>query len=260
MLQLYATNVSAWSTSSTRGRTTNFYKTRIIITSSPSSQLSAFPQHDYERNPYDDASSPIANLKDVDILLGERVQCKKKQMYTEADDIRDVLQEDYGIYVDDRSRTFTTSADNFNEVRGGGNNNNRRGGGRDRNNDNNFGNNRRGGGGGRGGGFNDSRRSGRGGGGGRGGFRDRDFGPTGHDYDQVGGAISEDCTYDETQIDELLAERLQAKLKKDFNVADGIQDTLFNAGVFVMDSDKLWRADGERFGDGSMGAKPGRER
>mmetsp|Transcript_11934 Transcript_11934/g.17946 ORF Transcript_11934/g.17946 Transcript_11934/m.17946 type:complete len:768 (-) Transcript_11934:44-2347(-) len=256
VLQLYATNVhvSAWTTTTTP-HVQNFSRSNseIIRRSTQLLLSAAAQQHDYERNPYDDASSPIANLNEVNILLGERVQCKKRKMFAEADDIRDVLQDEYGIYVDDRTRTFSNSADNFNEVRGsssssrGGRNNNRF----DSNNryDNSSNNRRR----------DSSRgRSGNGNGGRRGGFRERDFGPRGHDYDQAGGPILEDCPFDEAQIDALLAERLQAKLNKNFAVADEIQETLYEAGVFVMDADKMWRADGERFGDGSMGAKPGR--
>lgn len=45
---------------------------------------------------------------EVNILLEERVTCKKRRMFEEADDIRDILKDEYGVFVDDRSRTYYT--------------------------------------------------------------------------------------------------------------------------------------------------------
>ena len=56
----------------------------------------------------------------------------------------------------------------------------------------------------------------------------------------------------------LLAERLQAKMSRNFEVADGIQNDLIEAGVFVHDGLKEWRSDGVPFGDMGDGRGPGR--
>jgi cysteinyl-tRNA synthetase len=58
----------------------------------------------------------------------------------------------------------------------------------------------------------------------------------------------------------MLAERLQAKMSRDFQVADGIQRDLIEGGVFVHDGMKEWRADGVPYGsfDSSDGRGPGR--
>jgi cysteinyl-tRNA synthetase len=73
--------------------------------------------------------------------------------------------------------------------------------------------------------------------------------------------LSEDAgpstsTMSEPEIHELLAERLQAKMSRDFQVADEIQSQLISSGVFVHDGRKEWRADGVAYGDGD--GRPGR--
>jgi cysteinyl-tRNA synthetase len=50
--------------------------------------------------------------------------------------------------------------------------------------------------------------------------------------------------YSEPEIHELIAERLQCKMSRDFNTADAIQADLIAAGVYVHDGLKEWRADG----------------
>lgn len=66
-------------------------------------------------------------------------------------------------------------------------------------------------------------------------------------------------TLSDTEIHELLATRLQAKLRRDFQTADGIQFDLIDAGVYVHDGNKEWRADGIPFGDmGTDGRNPSR--
>ena len=80
----------------------------------------------------------------------------------------------------------------------------------------------------------------RSGGGGGGGFRDRDdrprrqapdrdFGELGHDYERSPEDTA-DLPMPESKINELLAERLQAKLIRDFQVADQIQEDLRASG------------------------------
>ena len=99
------------------------------------------------------------------------------------------------------------------------------------------------------------------GGGGRGRRRERDFGPNGHDYVQTQDSGSNKSSLSEGEIHALLAERLQAKMSRNFSVADSIQIDLINAGVFVHDGLKEWRADGTPYGDfGGGGRGPGRTR
>jgi len=185
--------------------------------------------HDYSRDPRDDASLEIPDMDDVDILLGERVKCKKRKMFDEADDLREVLKTEYGVYVDDRSRVFFRNADLLK----------RRGNGRDSNADGDRDESRP-----------RSRSSNR---------NVRDFGPKGHDYDRASNEFSEECIFTESEIDDMLAQRLQAKLSRDFRTADSIQEKLWDGGVAVHDGQKLWRADGVSFG-ASTGPKVGTER
>mmetsp|Transcript_1247 Transcript_1247/g.1780 ORF Transcript_1247/g.1780 Transcript_1247/m.1780 type:complete len:429 (-) Transcript_1247:112-1398(-) len=76
--------------------------------------------------------------------------------------------------------------------------------------------------------------------------KERDFGPTGHDYQKTGGPIDTDyCRFDVSEIDSLLAQRLRFKMNRQFQQADEIQDHLRGNGVVVHDGFKEWRADGE---------------
>ena len=147
-------------------------------------------------------------------------------MYSEADDIRDVLKEEYGVYVDDRSLTYYTDTSLANNSHFKGFRTDDRGGGRN-----------------------------------SGGRRQRDFGPRGHDYNQAPGTdmVTE---LSKSDIDKMLAKRLQAKLNRDYRTADEIQEILFQKNVVVHDGKKLWRGDGITFGDDAseFGPKPGRER
>jgi len=75
----------------------------------------------------------------------------------------------------------------------------------------------------------------------------KDFGPLGHDYER---AADDDTPFDEAtlaKINELLAQRLQAKLTRAFDEADGCMDELQAIGVFVNDKLRGWRADGGAF-------------
>ena len=55
------------------------------------------------------------------------------------------------------------------------------------------------------------------------------------------------CLLSERDIDTLLADRLQAKIRRDFERADAIRSDLRLNGVDVDDRAKLWRADGHTF-------------
>lgn len=56
----------------------------------------------------------------------------------------------------------------------------------------------------------------------------------------------------------MLAERLQAKMSRNFQVADSIQMELIESGVFVHDGMKAWRADGVPYGNFEGGRGPGK--
>lgn len=89
-----------------------------------------------------------------------------------------------------------------------------------------------------------------GGGGGRGGGRrQRDLGPNGHDYIVSSDAGPSTSPLGESEIHSMIAERLQAKMNRDFQTADVIQIDLINNGVFVNDGMKEWRSDGIAFAD-----------
>mmetsp|Transcript_75663 Transcript_75663/g.212113 ORF Transcript_75663/g.212113 Transcript_75663/m.212113 type:complete len:474 (-) Transcript_75663:36-1457(-) len=65
--------------------------------------------------------------------------------------------------------------------------------------------------------------------------------------------------FTEPEVHELLAERLQAKMSRNYNLADEIQSQLISSGVYVHDGLKEWRADGVPFGDiGRNDGRPGR--
>mmetsp|Transcript_15097 Transcript_15097/g.36970 ORF Transcript_15097/g.36970 Transcript_15097/m.36970 type:complete len:539 (-) Transcript_15097:6-1622(-) len=90
---------------------------------------------------------------------------------------------------------------------------------------------------------------------GRGGTRGRpkrDFGPNGHDYNLAADAGPNTSTLSDQEIHQMLAERLECKLNRDYPTADGIQDELRNAGVAINDKRKLWRADGAMFDDSAF--------
>ena len=81
----------------------------------------------------------------------------------------------------------------------------------------------------------------------RGASTDRNFGPKGHDYTRApdDAKNGRDLAADEiAAIDELLAKRLQAKLQRDFRIADDLQMRLRRMSVEVHDGFKFWRADG----------------
>jgi len=194
--------------------------------------------HDYQR----DTSRDSSNVDEaaVNSLLADRLQAKKTRDFSTADEIRDELLSAHGVSVWDKDKTWKTGSS------AGGSGMSRGGGGRD------------GAGRGRDGGGRE--RGGRDGGGRGGGRPQRDFGPNGHDYFMSDDAGPVQSDFSEAQINELLAERLQCKMSRDFRNADRIQEDLIGAGVYVNDAMKEWRADGTMFGDLGNGGRPGRER
>jgi len=50
-----------------------------------------------------------------------------------------------------------------------------------------------------------------------------------------------------SEINKMLARRIEARFQKDYILADSIRQTLLDAGVYVDDRSRQWRADGARF-------------
>jgi len=75
----------------------------------------------------------------------------------------------------------------------------------------------------------------------------RDLGPLGHDYARAPDDKAEMSEEELAAVNQLLAERLQAKLNRDFDVADAALESLRLKGVFVNDKLRGWRADGGAF-------------
>jgi len=144
----------------------------------------------------------------IEALLIERSDARYARDYDRADDIRDQLKDEFSVAVYDRDNAWEIREDKG--FRGGGG------------------------------------RGGRG----RGGF-DRppvDFGPTGHDYVRNEKDTSDLSDERLDEINSLLAERLQAKLSRDFGTADAIQIKLQQElDVIVHDGYKEWRGDGTDF-------------
>lgn len=173
--------------------------------------------HDYTR----DTSRDCSNVDEaaVDDLLSQRIDAKRRRDFDTADAIRDQLLTDYAVGVYDRERTWRTGC----SASGSGM---RRGSRRD------------------GGGQREPRRK-------------KQFGPNGHDYHPCEDAGPIASSLSEPEIHSLLAKRLEAKLSRNFDVADGIQVELMDNGVYVNDGMKEWRADGVPFGDLGGGGRRG---
>lgn len=175
----------------------------------------------YERDTSDDNSN--VDVEVITKLLQSRVSARKDGEYDAADAIRDELLNVHGVQVWDKERVWRSGCSA----------------------------------GGSGGRFKSQReeRSPR-----QGRKPQQDFGPNGHDYQLAPDAGPISASFTEDQIHELLALRLQSKLSRSFEKADRIQQELASAGVYVHDARKIWRADGELFGDDNVGGRPGRER
>jgi cysteinyl-tRNA synthetase len=151
-------------------------------------------------------------------LLRQRGEAKKNRDFDTADAIREDLMINFSVTVDDRERLWRTGA----SASGSG----RMFGGKDRN----------------------SRKQ----------RKPRNFGPNGHDYYLSENAGPNASSLSDEQIHKLLAERLQAKMSRTFDIADRIQMHLIDSGVYVHDALKEWRADGIPYGDLDGGGRPGK--
>jgi len=189
-----------------------------------------------------DTSRDNSNVDEAAVtdLLRRRGEAKKTRNFDQADAIRDELMKDYHIGVDDRELTWRTGV----SVSGSGRGRGGRGEGRGRG---------RGEGRGRGGRGNERSYSRR---------PRQDFGPNGHDYDMTIDSGPNTSGFSEQEINNMLAERLTAKLTRDFGTADAIQTDLVARGVFVHDGTKEYRFDGVPYGSfsssGDRRGSPGR--
>lgn len=184
--------------------------------------------HDYTRDVAADNSN--VDLNAVDELISNRLQARKTGQFEVADAIRDELLDDHGVTIWDRDRQWRSGCSRSGSGSKWGGNNQRGGGQR--------GGNQRGGQ--------------------RGGGRPpRDFGPTGHDYSLSQDAGPNTTGREESEIHEMIAERLQCKMSRNFQEADAIQLDLEAQGIYVHDGNKEWRADGERFGSYQNGGQRG---
>jgi hypothetical protein len=76
-------------------------------------------------------------------------------------------------------------------------------------------------------------------------YRRKPFNKYGHDYSRVGGSPTpSSCTLSNTEINDLMRERMVCKIRRDFNRADSIEYDLKAAGVLLNHRSKEWRADG----------------
>ena len=170
-----------------------------------------------------DADNSQVDLDTVNSLIAERLKARKTGQFDIADSIRDQLLDQHGVLVKDMERVWRSGCS-------------RNGSGQKW-----LGGRQRG----------PKAKRGK-----------QDFGPNGHDYDLVTEAGPNVSDLSDPEIHDLIAERLQCKLARDFQTADRIQEQLFSSGVAVHDGMKLWRADGEGFGDmenSGRSGKPGRE-
>jgi len=184
--------------------------------------------HDYERDRSDVRPVDVDAVND---LLSQRLQARKEGDFKVADQLRDELKDRYEVTVFDKDRIWATSGGNR-EIRnrGGQQQQQQR---RSSSNSSNSNNNQRG----------------------RGNGRFLSFGPTGHDYSLDKTAGPSISNLSETEIHAGVADRLRAKMNRDFASADQIQLRLAETGVFVSDRTKEWRADGVQFIDPSEGRK-----
>lgn len=208
----------------------SFQLQRTPTASSRISTLFMGITHDYSRDTSSDTSS--VDISAVNDLLGKRLHARKTGDFVVADDIRDRLSLEHKVTVFDQSRVWMTG-ENPRPNKGGRVDN-------------------RGGRGGRGRGPG----SGRGGRGGR-GRRDfsSSFGPNGHDYELLPAAGPNSSRMTEAAIHRMVAQRLMAKMNRDFEVADKLQAEMAEDGIFVNDRTKEWRADGVMFIDPSEGRR-----
>ncbi|GMI15914.1 hypothetical protein TrVE_jg8850 [Triparma verrucosa] len=170
---------------------------------------------------YECVSPPpdAATFDQIDDLLVERNEARFARDYDAADDIRDLLKRDFNVHVYDKFKEFEIV-----ENRGRGGNN------RGRDNYNAPGNPQ----------------------------NQWDFGPLGHDYERAPddtAELSEDFV---AEINDLIRLRLEAKLKRNFQEADSIQNQLeADFRVLVHDGRKQWRGDDGDFNKYQRQGVPG---
>lgn len=156
-----------------------------------------------------DADDSNVDLDAINRKIAERLSMRKTGRFEEADQIRNELLDKYGVLVRDKDKKWRSGCS-----RSGSGLKWLRAGNADR--------------------------------------RDREperaLGPNGHDYVMAIDAGELQCKLSVEEINGLLAERLARKFNRDFQGADEIQAELLQAGIFVDDKKREWRADGRSFG------------
>lgn len=179
--------------------------------------------HDYTRDPADAETN--VDIGEINSLLAQRLDAKKKKRFRLADSIRDHLRTSFGVEIDDAALLWSASPGAS------------------------FGGGQRGGPSPRSGGPKAGNRQSRG----------SRFGPNGHDYQRTGGPMHTSCQLSENEIHSLLAERLQCKLDRNYKKADNIQHMMWDAGVRIHDGRRQWRYDGGSFADDDGSDSRGRD-
>lgn len=153
------------------------------------------------------ADNSNVDLAEVNHLIAERQFMRKTRRFQEADAIRDELLDKHGVMIRDRERLWRSGC----SASGSGSRwtSDKR---------NEFGRKKQ-----------------------------SDFGPNGHDYNLAVDAGPNQSSFSEQQIHDLLANRLESKLNRDYRAADRIQEELLNGGVVINDKRREWRADGALF-------------
>ncbi|GMI59200.1 hypothetical protein ScalyP_jg5785 [Parmales sp. scaly parma] len=153
--------------------------------------------------------SAAVDVKIVEDLLVERNLYRDERNFEDADDVRNELQS-MGVMVDDYERIWCLKGNEPPEFKRGK--------------------------------------------GGAGGstfkghpMQERDFGPFGHDYERSNGDKTDIDEAKMGEINDKIKARLEAKLARDFDTADGIKAELLDMGIELHDGKKQWRADGEDF-------------
>jgi len=181
---------------------------------------------EYRRDTSRDNSN--VDVAAVERMIAERNQARKRRDFDAADSIRDDLLSDFGVAVFDKDRAWRTGCSASGSGMRVGNYQKKGWGGQKQQ---------------------------------QRGRPSRNFGPNGHDYELSRDAGEHTSSLSTQEVHEMLARRLQAKLERQFETADGIEYELADAGVYVHDGMKEWRGDGVQYGDyGGRSAKPGRTR
>jgi len=196
-----------------------------ILHSSANEEVDAYetsfgnPAYKYHRDPNDNMDHPL-DVSTINHLLQKRSEYKKKSHFEKADSIRDYLQSQYGVSVNDKTRMWSTKWKIKSKK------------------EKTFA-------------FEQNKKK---------QYSKNSLNPSGNQqqgkgYQQVGGSLdSAPCQLTKQEIMSLLKERTKARRERNFQKSDAILHQLRMESVFVDDTLKLWRADGLPFSTNSKGS------